>query len=189
MSRIARRVRQPGVYFITTDTWQRRPLFLKPDPARILLEQILGCREREFYKLHAFVIMPEHLHLLITPGETTTLEKAVMMIKGGSSHRIKKELLYNFPIWMNGYHDRWIRDLQEYRIRKQYIEQNPVKAGLAHRSQDFPWGSATGQYTLDSCEFDAGTSGAEAREAACLDVAPKGATHKPNRESQITEGS
>lgn len=56
--------------------------------------------------MHAFVIMPEHLHLLITSGENTPLEKAVMMIKGGSSHRIKKELLYSFPIWMSGYHDR-----------------------------------------------------------------------------------
>jgi putative transposase len=90
MSRIVRRVKQPGVYFVTTDTWQRRRLFLKPEPAEILIEQLNDCRDRGFFKLHAFVIMPDHWHLLLTPGEDTSLEKAVQMIKGGSSFRIRK---------------------------------------------------------------------------------------------------
>lgn len=144
MSRIARRVKQSGVYFVTTDTWQRRQFFLKPDPARILLEQLLECRDRGFYALHAFVIMPEHLHFLLTPGSETSLEKAVQMIKGGSSHRIKQELIYRFPIWMSGFHDRWIRELAEYRLRKQYIELNPVKAGYAGKPSEYELGSACG---------------------------------------------
>jgi putative transposase len=154
MSRIARRVRQPGVYFITTDTWQRREIFRKPDPARIAVEQITECQEREFYRLHAFVLMPNHLHMLITPGEQTSIEKAVMMIKGGSSRRIKKELLYSFPIWMLGYHDRWIRNIDEYRIRKQYIEQNPVKARLSEKPADYQWSSASGKFKLVRCCYD-----------------------------------
>lgn len=163
MSRIARRVRQPGVYFVTTDTWQRRQVFLKPGPARIPLDQILECRDRGFYALHAFAIMPEHLHLLLTPGNETSLEKAVQMIKGGSSHRIKQELMYRFPIWMSGFHDRWIRDLTEYRLRKQYIELNPVKAGYAERPPEYELGSACGKYKLDHCQYDEGASEAEAR--------------------------
>lgn len=162
MSRIARRVKQSGVYFITTDTWQRRQVFQKTEPARILLEQILECRERWFYRLHAFVIMPEHLHILITPGEETPLEKAIMMIKGGSSYRIKKELLYSFPIWLSGYHDRWIRDAHEYTLRKQCIDQNPVKARLVEKPSNYILGSASGKYSLDLCVHDAGASGAEA---------------------------
>jgi putative transposase len=140
MSRLARRVRQPGVYFITTDTWQRRQIFLKADPARIFLEQILECRERGFYRPHEFVIMPEHLHMLVTPGGETSLEKAVMMIKGGSSYKIKKQLLYSSPIWMEGFHDRWIRDAHEYRMRKQYIELNPVKGHLVANPADYVFG-------------------------------------------------
>jgi putative transposase len=162
MGRLARRVRQPGVYFVTTDTWQRRQIFLKPDPARIILEQILECRERGFYRLHEFVIMPEHVHMLITPGPETTLEKSVMMIKGGSSYKIKKQLLYSFPIWMEGFHDRWIRDVREYRMRKQYIELNPVKARLVEKPHLYLFGSCSGNFLLDSCTFDQGASGAEA---------------------------
>jgi putative transposase len=156
MSRIARRVKQPGVYFVTTDTWQRRKLFQKAELAKIVLEQIFECRKRGFYKLHAFVLMPEHLHMLITPGEEASLEKALMMIKGGSSFRIGKELNYKFPIRLSGYHDRWIRDIAEYRIRKQYIELNPVKAQLAEKAVDYSAGSASGKYEMDPCEFDEG---------------------------------
>jgi len=112
--------------------------------------------------LHVFAIMPEHLHLLITPGKEASLEKAIMMIKGGSSHKIKQRLLYKFPIWMEGFHDRWIRDQHEYRIRKQYIEQNPVKAHLAEKSNEYRLGSSCGQFRLDICKFDEGASGAEA---------------------------
>ena len=154
MGRIARRVRQAGVYFVTTDTWQRRALFAKPDVARIVLEQILSCRDRGVYKLHAFVVMPEHLHVLLTPAETTTVEKAMQMIKGGSAHRLGLERPHKFPIWHAGFHDRWMRDADEYRSSKRYIEQNPVDAKLVERPEDYILSSASGQYVLDPSVFD-----------------------------------
>ena len=157
MSRIARRVKQADVYFVTTDTWQHRQFFQKPELAKIVLDQLFECRTRGFYKLHAFVLMPEHLHMLITPGEGASLEKAVMMIEGGSSFKIRKELNYKFPMWFSGYHDRWIRDIAEYRIRKQYIELNPVKAQLVEKPSDYSAGSASGKYETDPCEFEDGS--------------------------------
>lgn len=154
MGRIARRVRQPGVYFVTTDTWLRRSLFNKTDPARILLDQILDCRARGFYKLHCFVIMPEHLHLLITPGNDASLEKAMQMIKGGSAYAIRKQLGYTFPVWHSGYHDRWIRNGAEYSVRKAYIDLNPVKARLVQDPKAYVWGSACGNHQLDPSRLD-----------------------------------
>ena len=128
----------------------------------------MDCRDRGFYSLHQFVIMPEHLHMLITPGSETSLEKAMMMIKGGSSHKIKQQLLYKFPIWMEGFHDRWIRDQHEYRIRKQYIDQNPVKAHLVDKPSEYQLGSSCGMFRLDFCKFDEGASGAEAPRSAAI---------------------
>jgi putative transposase len=154
MSRIVRRVRQAGVYFVTTDTWQRRPIFKKANVADIVLDQILTCRDRSFYRLHAFVIMPDHLHLLMIPAPGTTIEKAMQMIKGGSAFRIKKELLYQFPIWHSGFHDRWMRDEQEYRARLIYISQNPVEAKLASCPAEYAWGSARGTWLMDAADFD-----------------------------------
>jgi putative transposase len=154
MSKIVRRVRRPGVYFVTTDTWERRKLFSMPTWAKVLLEQILSCRERGFYKLHGFVVMPDHLHALLTPGPETTVEKAMQMIKGGSSHRIKAELGSAFPIWHAGFHDHWIRDESEYSTRFTYIAANPVTAGLVSRPEDYEWSSASGKYAVDEGPYD-----------------------------------
>jgi putative transposase len=62
---------------VTTDTWQKHPLFISTVLANIVVEQILTCRDRGFYGLHAFVVMPDHLHVLLTPSETTTVEKVM----------------------------------------------------------------------------------------------------------------
>jgi putative transposase len=154
VGRIARRVHQAGVYFVTTDTWQKHPLFINTSLAKIVVEQIMGCRERGFYKLHAFVLMPDHLHVLLTPGESTTVEKAMQMIKGGSAFRIGKEKPQNFPIWHRGFHDRWMRDEPEYRGCKKYIEQNPVEAKLSATVEEYEYSSAIGKYVLDLSQFD-----------------------------------
>jgi putative transposase len=154
VGRIARRVHQAGVYFVTTDTWQKHPLFINTALANIVVEQIVSCRDRGFYKLHAFVVTPDHLHVLLTPGESTTAEKAMQMIKGGSAHRIGIEKPQKFPIWHSGFHDRWMRDGEEYRGSKQYIELNPVEAKLVERPEDYVLSLATGKYGLDLSRFD-----------------------------------
>jgi|SRR5665213_126545 len=154
MGRIARRVHQAGVYFVTTDTWQKHPLFINAILANIVVEQIISCRERGFYSLHAFVLMPDHLHVLLTPGEATTVERAMQMIKGGSAFRIGKEKPQSFPIWHTGFHDRWMRDEQEYRGSKKYIERNPVEAKLVGVPEEYEYSSTSGKYMLDVSQFD-----------------------------------
>src|ERR1700688_3340102 len=73
----------PGwTYFISSATWERRELFRVPKIAEILVQRILACRDKGAYRLHEFVVMPNHFHLLLTPGETTSLEKVVQLIKG-----------------------------------------------------------------------------------------------------------
>ena len=162
MTHISHRVRQAGVYFVTSRTWNSRGLFAKPEVAQILLDQLLACRQRGFYKLHPFVIMPDHFHVLLTPTETTTLEKAVQMIKGGSSHRIKQHLNYASPVWQEGFHDRWIRDESEFQERAAYVRSNPITAKLATVPEGYIFCSASGRYPLDSSQYEKSTSGAEA---------------------------
>ena len=67
-------------YMITTETWQRRALFRNERWAKLLIDTIYHYRGST-YLLHEFVIMPDHIHVLITPA--TSLEKAVQFIKGG----------------------------------------------------------------------------------------------------------
>ena len=154
MSRIQRRVRQAGVYFVTSHTWQRRELFRQTSPSEIVVDQILNCRDRGLYRLHAFVLMPNHFHILLTPGSQTSLEKAMQMIKGGSAFRIRKELLYTWPIWQPGFHDRWVRDAREYNAFTAYITQNPTRARLVEKVEEYVWSSASGRYCLDESSFE-----------------------------------
>ncbi len=177
MSRITRRIHQAGVDFVTTHTWQRRELFRHDQPAEIVVQQLLECRERGFYLLHEFVLMPEHLHILLTPGEETTLEKGLQMIKGGSSRVLGKELTYRWPIWQPGFHDRWIRDAREYRGAREYVRQNPVKARLTETAEDYRWSSACGRFVVQPSRFDE-LQGLKPLGCPSANVAPAGATHK-----------
>ena len=93
--------------------------------------------------------MPDHIHALLTPSETTTLERAVQYIKGGSSRAIGATLKFRFPVWQPGFSDHRIRDRQDYEIHVDYIAQNPVKRGLATRAEDYPWSSASGRFRMD----------------------------------------
>jgi putative transposase len=161
MAHIVRRVRQVGVYFVSSRTWQSRVLFQKPDTAQILIEQLLDCRKRGFYKLHAFVVMPDHFHALLTPAEDQSLEKAMQMIKGGSAHTIKQTLNYSSPVWQQGFHDRWIRDAAEYRARIDYIRTNPIAAKLATKPEEYLLSSASGKYEMDESRYAREVSRAE----------------------------
>jgi putative transposase len=80
------------------------------------------------YHLHAFVIMPDHLHLLITLVES--VEKSVQLIKGGFSFRAKRELEWNGEIWQPGFTDHRIRDEEDWSRHLECIRTNPLEARL-----------------------------------------------------------
>jgi len=91
--------------------------------------------------------MPNHFHLLITPRET--LERAIQLVKGGFSFRAKKELRFGGEIWQTSFYDHRVRDANEYDKMRIYIHQNPVRAGLVRRAEDYPYSSANSRFALD----------------------------------------
>ena len=140
----------PGTsYFVTTKCWQGRSVFQVPQNAEILMRTLFHYRGLGNYLLHEFVVMPDHLHLLLTPCATTSLEKAVQLIKGGSSHQIHKERNQKMEIWQQGFHDWTMRDANDWRTKVEYIRVNPVRAKLVESPQDWPYSSANDQFTLD----------------------------------------
>jgi putative transposase len=129
-----------STYFITAATFQKQSLFQSRKMASLLLDVLFNYMSQRKFLLHEFVIMPDHFHLLITP--TQTLERALQLIKGGFSFRAKKELGFAGEIWEKSYHDRRVRDWQEYCAFRQYIHQNPVKKGLAEVAEGYGCSSA-----------------------------------------------
>ena len=137
-----RRVHEAGTYFVTSRTWQSRSLFINGEICNMFLESLLEYRHQGHYSLHAFVLMPEHFHLLITPAENVALERAMQFIKGGSAHRIRDERKLTSPVWQRGFSDHRIRDYGDYEAHVRYIEQNPVKRSLVGSPIDYEWSSA-----------------------------------------------
>lgn len=134
-------------YFITVSAFQKQRLFQSERMAKLFLEVLLHYRQQQKYLLHEFVVMPDHFHLLITPLET--LERALQLIKGGFSYRVKKELGFAGEIWQPSYYDRRVRDMKEYVAFKEYIHFNPVKKGLAITPEQYLYSSAQSGFVLD----------------------------------------
>jgi putative transposase len=92
--------------------------------------------------VHDFVVMPNHVHILMTvPGEMS-IEKAMQMIKGGFSFRAKKELGFRGEIWQRGFSDVRVVDEPSFQRHREYIDNNPVKAGVANPPEEYPYGFA-----------------------------------------------
>lgn len=134
---IPTRATSHGTFFISTQTYNRRRLFQVAATAELLLETLQHYRREGHYKLHAFVIMPDHIHLLLTPQDIT-LERSIQLIKGGFSHRLTSKL----PIWQRGFTDRRMRDRDDFLTYRSYIHHNPVRDRLCQQPEDYPYSSA-----------------------------------------------
>lgn len=110
--------------------------------AHMVIEAIRN-RERELkhYELHAFVLMANHLHLLITP--TMDFSKIMHSLKrytAAEANRILGRTGQRF--WQDESYDRLVRDGAEFDRIRHYIENNPVKAGIVSTPEDYVWSSA-----------------------------------------------
>jgi putative transposase len=134
---IPTRASRPGTFFVTTSTYNRRRLFQVPRNAELFLETLQHYRAAGNYKLHAFVVMPDHIHLILTP-QSITLERAMGLIKGGFSHRLASKS----PVWQRGFTDHRIRDAEDMQTRRAYVHLNPVRANLVTAAELYPYSSA-----------------------------------------------
>jgi len=97
----------------------------------------------ERYKLLAWVIMPNHVHVMIEQIEGHRLADVVQSWKSFTAHAINKVRGSNGSVWSPEYFDRYVRDERHYENARYYIENNPVKARLVGRPGDWPYSSAT----------------------------------------------
>jgi putative transposase len=115
-------------YALTTATDQRRTLFVVTRNAALLVNTLFHYRAQGRYQLHGFVVMPEHLHVLLSPSESQTIERCAQCIKGGFSHEMRKQ--FALGIWQTGFHEHRVRDGEDFRKQLGYIAANPGKRGL-----------------------------------------------------------
>lgn len=131
---------------VTTSTWGRRSLFRNNRWTKLLIATLYHYRGSA-YLIHEFVIMPDHIHVLMSP--LTSLERAVQFLKGGFSYRAKCELGSNMEVWQKGFSDHRIRDDSDYKLHASYVRHNPVMAGLCERTEEYLYSSAHPGFELD----------------------------------------
>ncbi|MGH9582687.1 MAG: transposase [Bryobacteraceae bacterium] len=135
-----------GKAFVWMDRYLDRglngPLYLRQEPiARLVLASLHKGVELGHYQLAAFVIMANHVHVLLLPH---IVPSRLMQALKGYTAREANRILHRTgePFWQVESYDHWVRDASELQRITAYIENNPVEAGLAARAEDYPWSSA-----------------------------------------------
>jgi putative transposase len=110
--------------------------------AQLCIDVLFDYQKQRKYRLHEFVVMPNHFHALLTPVSPVTLEKSVQFINGAFSFGPKR----NWAFWEKSgrpvFYDHRVRDGGEFSCFRQYVHMNPVRRGLVPRPKEFPYGSA-----------------------------------------------
>jgi putative transposase len=144
---IPQRTATTGTFFLTTICYNRRRIFQINRNAELFLETLEQYRRH--YLLHAFVLMPDHIHLILTPRDKT-ISQIMNLIKGGFSHHLALKL----PVWQRGFADHQIRTREDFIIRQNYLHQNPITARLAETPEAYPYSSANTTIPLDPHAFE-----------------------------------
>jgi putative transposase len=132
------------VFFTTTVTAHRQPIFRRESSAKLLVETLALYRDQHKFLLHEFIVMPDHLHLLFTPAPEISLERAMQFVKGGFSYRLKSG-----SVWQASFTNHRVRDWEDYERCREYLRMNPVRARLASRPEEYLYSSAAGGVRLD----------------------------------------
>ena len=116
--------------------------FLKDTSVAAMVQDSLLRFEGTRYHLFAWVVMPNHVHSLMTRFENYELKDILHSLKSYTAHEANKMLHRRGQFWIEDYFDRYMRNQEHFRKTVQYIENNPVKARLCERPSDWPFSSA-----------------------------------------------
>ena len=132
---------QQGLFHVTTNTQDRRRVCLKKGIPELLIHTLDATRSIHGAKLHAFCILPNHIHLL-APGEKG-LSKFMQTFKSNSTKEIRKQYKHLSKTfrWQAGFYDERIRDERQRSAALHYILGNAVKHKLVKEIMDYPWTS------------------------------------------------
>ena len=107
--------------------------------AELLIDVLRSLVAEGRFELHDFVIMPDHLHMLLTVFDEMTIEKAMQLVKGRFSHRLSHEFGYKGEVWQRGFTELQIMNRESLAKHSEYIAQNPVKVGIVASADGFPF--------------------------------------------------
>jgi len=127
------------LHFITFSCYKRQPLLQTP-AAKDTVQQILEqTRKQQGLRIAAYVLMPEHVHLLTNEPTTNTLATFLQILKQLTSRELKSPNQKQF--WQHRYYDFNVSSPEKFTEKLQYIHRNPVTRGLVTKPEDYRWSS------------------------------------------------
>jgi putative transposase len=137
-------------FFVTSSIAGKRNLLQSDRSAGLFVRVLYEYRAQGKFRLHEFVVMSDHFHLLLTVGSDMTIECAVQFIKGGFAFRAGQELGFRAPVWQKGFSEVRVLDVEAFHGIQQYIRNNPVRKHLVSEAAEFPHSSAHVGFELDA---------------------------------------
>ena len=138
---------------LTTNVARRRAVFRPEMAAQLFMEVLDGVRLETDFRLLAFVVMPDHVHLVVVPSASHDLGQFMQLLKGRFSRRFNETTGGRGSLWQSRYYERTLRSEGELFAAIEYVHRNPVAAGLARETSAYPWSSAGGQCSTDLAAY------------------------------------
>lgn len=157
-----------GSYFLTLVTYNRQPLFNDSHNVDLLRNAFRQVKEKHPFTIDAIVILPEHLHCVLTfPDGDANYPQWIRMIKGAFSRGLpsvsppsntSRAVKGERAVWQRRYWEHLLRDEKDYERHVDYIHYNPVKHGLVAAPKAWPWSSFRDHVKREIYPADWGTN-------------------------------
>jgi REP element-mobilizing transposase RayT len=139
--RLRRFILENHAYHTISTTLHRAPILADESAAEVVVDALQFVRKDKAFVL-AYAVMPDHVHVLLVPKDPWTLSQVMQTIKGYASREINRGHERKGPLFQRSFYDRVIRDEAQLASTIQYIEGNPVSAGLVSSAGDYQFSSA-----------------------------------------------
>lgn len=134
----APRTPNPGIFLVTMSTHKLRPVFAISRVAELFIDTLLHLRKNGVYKLHAFLVLPDRVHLLLSP-QALPLARAVEITEAAFAERLDSVQL----VWDPNFQSHPIHSLRDLETLRAHIHQLPVRANLTTTAELYPYSSAS----------------------------------------------
>jgi putative transposase len=128
------------IYFVTTCTFRRRAILASKEVAGILIDEWQSAQDRHGWTIGRYVIMPDHVHFFCSAElDAKSLPVFMQAWKQWTSKRMARELSFSGNLWQEQFFDHVLRSTESYSQKWDYVRENPIRAGLVTKIEDWPW--------------------------------------------------
>ena len=136
-------------YFVTAATNNRQPIFRDHEAADLMLTELSRLRDELGFALLGYALMPDHIHLIVVPTSAAKLSQITQSAKGRFARLWNKRRGHQGHIWQPRFYESAVRTQEQLGQWLEYVDRNPVQAGLAQSPEEYPYCSAGGKLKAD----------------------------------------